>query len=150
MVATLTVGPLVVLALSLIPRGERPTTAALPVISVVAILATATTLPLAFVLPGIMTEAALKKLAARPGSPETDADALARLYQTRTILGSALTEGVAFLAAMAYFLERTPYALGLALALVAATAARFPRPGTVARWVETQSDKVESLRHSMS
>ena len=100
----LTIGPLVLLGVALVGGVRREAVAppnALPVLSVVAFLAAATVLPLSFVLPGLLTDAAIRRQAAR-GNPDADASALARVYSLRVLLSGLLTEGVAFLAAIAY------------------------------------------------
>lgn len=142
------------------PQQQRPE--ALPVISVIAFVGAATVVPLALVVPGIVVDSARKAIAAgtwrpaqgptapAPDAPgATDAQKLTQVYVTRTIVGAALTEGAAFLAIMAYFLEGKPYALALAVALIAGVALWFPRPGSAEAWVEDQVERLDSQRHAM-
>lgn len=126
--------------------------AALPVISVVAYTVTAILLPLSFVAPAVVAESLRKKRAAgktgpAKGSPMTDdRAALAEIYQTRMILGAALTEAPAFLATVAYMIERNPMAMGLALALLGVMVMRVPTVPRVAFWVDAQHERLEADR----
>ncbi len=63
-----------------------------------------------------------------PLAPPSDVIKLASVYQTQLILGAALTEVPAFFALIAYLLEGTPLALGLALTLLVGLIAQLPDP----------------------
>jgi hypothetical protein len=145
-VAAMAVGPLVFIGIvPFIPPGlGGPRAGNLPVLSVAAIVAAATAVPLSLVLPRLVTDARRKQIAATPA--EGDAARLMASYQVGTIVGAALNEGAAFLAVMAYMLERQPYALALALVLIAGVALRFPRRAAVEQWVEDQLGIVDELR----
>jgi hypothetical protein len=58
------------------------------------------------------------------------------------IVGAAISEGLAFFAGVAFFIERSPIALGAALVFVAALIARFPTHRRVQLWIEHQRDQL--------
>jgi hypothetical protein len=62
-------------------------------------------------------------------------------YQTRMIVGTALLEGAAFCALLAYMLEGTPWTVGMAVLLWVAIAwLHFPTRDRVAAWIAAQQD----------
>jgi hypothetical protein len=75
-----------------------------------------------------------------------DAGPLFMLYQTKTIIGAALLEGVTFFMTIAYLIERSPIALGLAVALILAVAAHMPTRTGVVHWIEDQLRFVDDER----
>jgi hypothetical protein len=75
-----------------------------------------------------------------------DAGRLFVLYQTKTIVGAALIEGVAFFMMIAYLAERQALALGIAIALILAVAAHMPTRTGVVHWIEDQLRLVEEER----
>ena len=75
--------------------------------------------------------------------PAGDTGKLAFVYQTQLIIGSALCEGMAFFAAIAYMLERNPLALGMALILLACLAVRIPTRDRVNAWIDQQQSMLQ-------
>ena len=130
----------------------------LPVMTVMAYTFAVILLPLSLVVPKIFSDAARTKIATgkwNPGRqtgdappPADDLGKLAMVYQARKIMGAAMNEGAAFLALIAYMLERNNVALGLALALMVCLATRFPLRAAVANWLEGQLDLVRRQRQS--
>jgi hypothetical protein len=121
----------------------------------VAVAFAAVTLPLSFVLPGLIAQQNRRAIAAgtwtliKGGSPpmpaaheafQTDVGPLAMVYQTQLIIGAAMNEGVAFFAAIAYMIGRNPIALGLGILLVGGLVARFPTKDRVALWMDRQQE----------
>jgi hypothetical protein len=146
-IVCLCMGPAAVLAIGFLGLFDsKPKPDALPVITVASIVVAASAVPLSFLLPAVFTQGTIRQIAREPKPPEGDAARLAKLFVPLTIMGAALTEGVAFLAAIAYMIEGKPYALALAVLLILATAARFPWPGAVQSWVERQKERLETLR----
>ena len=68
------------------------------------------------------------------------------VYMTRTIVAAALIEGAAFMSIVAYMLEGSTVALGLAVALVAGILLHFPTASRVVGWIEAQVRRVEEER----
>ncbi len=75
-----------------------------------------------------------------------DAGRLFVLYQTKTIVGAALIEGVTFFMTIAYLTERNTVALAIAVALILAVAAHMPTRAGVIHWIEDQLRLVEQER----
>lgn len=69
--------------------------------------------------------------------------ALMMLHQLRVIVGSALIEGAAFLAIIAFFIEGSPVAAGLAVLLAASLFVQFPTQRRVAAWLAEQRQLLE-------
>ncbi len=114
-------------------------------------------MPMSFVVPGLIAQQNRRAIAAgtwsvitrgRPAMevsnepPLTDAGKLAIVYQTQLIIGSAMNEGVAFFAAIAYLVGRDPIALGLAILLLGGLIARFPTRDRVASWIDRQEEQL--------
>jgi hypothetical protein len=121
-------------------------------ITMVACAMTAVLLPLSVVIPNLVVDSLRKKLAvgkyapAKGSLPTGDDEALALIYQTRVTIAAAMTEGPAFLAVIAYMLERNPLALGLAIALLGCLVMRTPTLPKVVAWIDEQSQKLQADR----
>lgn len=114
-------------------------------LTAVSIIMAATTLPLAFVLPAMLTRKALgdgpgfREVASEvPGFEGWGAHAprLLALFQTQQIVRLALLEGTAFLATIAYMLEGKAPALILAVGLVLLMVACFPAESRIRAWMD--------------
>jgi hypothetical protein len=68
------------------------------------------------------------------------------VYQTRTIIGAAASEGWAFFAVIAYMIEGSPVSLGLAAFLLLTVAAYFPTSSRIISWVEREVETLEMAR----
>jgi len=78
--------------------------------------------------------------------PEAGAAELLPVYQTQLIIASALNEGGAFFAAIAYMLERHAAAILVAGVLLALLLSRFPTVDRVRGWIEAQLERVAARR----
>ena len=119
-------------------------------------------LVLSFLIPSVIVASARRKIAkgmwtptvrATPHSsprfyPAGDTGKLAFVYQTQLIIGSALCEGMAFFAGIAYMLERNPLALGMALILLAGLAVRIPTRDRVNAWIDQQQSMLQTERQA--
>jgi hypothetical protein len=118
---------------------------------------TAVGLALSYLIPGWMVDRTRQAIAAgkwpppglvaasSPFGPEalkSDTGKLALLYQQQFIVGAALNEGAAFFVGVAYMLGRDPVALGLAVLLLVALAARFPTRLRLASWIDRQQESL--------
>lgn len=107
-----------------------------------------------FVLPAVLTslgrnqitksERALESTGPKLGLVQ-DAQ-LHGLYATITILRSAMVEGAALLAGVAYLLERQPVAAGVAVVLIFVLAFRMPTSARLEQWIQTQRRVLEQTR----
>ena len=171
-VGTLVAGPVFFLVVVLFLRSQAPANpppaagltpapqvAGLPLLTVMAGVFALTLLPLSVVLPRMVAASAVRQVAKQSWSPPpsyslrlphasewSDRLKLAFVYQTQLILGAAMNEGAAFFAVIAYFLEGSPIALGLALVLIAGVAARFPTRERFDGWFDAQLGRVQELR----
>jgi hypothetical protein len=129
---------------------RRPTD---PFITYTAIAFATVVLPLSIVAPGIIAARRRRAIAAgkstlplpRGIGPEalaTETSQLAAVYHQQLVIGAAMNEGLAFLAAMAYLLDKSPIALGLAIFLVLGLVLRFPTPRRVELWIDQQREKL--------
>jgi hypothetical protein len=117
-------------------------------------------LVLSFIIPSVIVTSARRKIAKGTWTPTAISDStqtaklypagdtgkLAFVYQTQLIIGSALCEGMAFFATIAYMLERNPLALGMALILLAGLAIRIPTRNRVNAWIDQQQSMLQSER----
>lgn len=124
-----------------------------PFITYTAIAFAAVVLPLSIVVPGIIAARGRRAIAAGkstlppppgigPDALATEISQLAAVYQQQLIIGAAMNEGLAFLAAMAYLIEKSPIALGLAILLVLGLMLRFPTRRRVELWIDQQREKL--------
>ncbi len=127
----------------------------LPIISIVAIIVLVVQIPLAFLVPGMLTRSMLQKIAsgtwqlpagANADAFNSDASKLLGLRQSTMIIGLALLEGAAFFGCIAYLLEARPFVLSVALIALFLMAACFPTEPRVRAWLARQTDQLERLR----
>ncbi len=132
------------------------------VITLAAVGMAAVNVALRFFLPTAIANAARRKIsrgtwklpAAQPASPklrdflETTGDAgkLMLVLMARTLLATALLEGAAFLAIIAYMVEGPLFALALAIGLVVGVACHFPSRSSVIRWIASQLKLIDGER----
>ena len=130
-----------------------------PLITYLALAFAATAVPASVIVPRLMVAAARKQIAkgtwiAPSGQsivppPVDEAGKLVLVYQTQMIVGAALNEGAAFFALIAYLLEHSPIALGLAIVLILGVAARFPTRAKLDAWLDEQLQQVMLERQNM-
>lgn len=131
------------------PGGpDRAFILGLPMMTLLAVIFGFTCPLMSFVIPGLIADGGLKQLANRAptAEPADDAAAIGQLFQTRLIIASALIEGAAFLALIAYMLEHHPVALGVAVALIAVLLSRIPTLDRVQGWMDEQTARLARLR----
>lgn len=166
-VAALAGGVLVFLAIVLVIETDQPAPAAgqnnplgLPMLTLIAVVFGVVNVVLSLLVPGVMVGNGLKQLVERPPGdpaptdpwkegptlPSNDVGGLLPLFQTQLIIASALVEGSAFLALIAYMMERHPLALGIAAVLVVVLLSRFPTLDRVHGWLDDQSARLAELR----
>lgn len=91
---------------------------------------------------------------AAPGSPvatlpaglDRNVQCLLPAFQMRTIVGSALCEGPAFFAIVAYIAEGNLWSIYLTVFLAACLLLNLPTSSRVLRWVEQQQELMEQER----
>jgi hypothetical protein len=117
-------------------------------------------LVLSFIIPGVVVASARRQIAkgiwtpmsdpTKSGKiyPAGDTGKLAVVYQLQLIIGSALCEGVAFFAAIAFMLERNPLALGMAVILLVCLAIRIPTRDRVNAWIDQQQSMLQTERQA--
>lgn len=136
-------------------KGQGPAPPArLPVISLVAVIMLATSVPLGFVLAGVQTRAALRRIAAgtrltrEPGSTVGPSDLMELLTvrQTTMLIALALLEGAAFMGCIAFLIEKQPFVLAAVLVALALMLAQFPTEGRVRAWLERQAGQLAAMR----
>lgn len=116
----------------------------IPIVSLVAAVFFAVAGVMSFVVPGFLTQANLRQIAARTG--DGDVIDLLNLRQTTLIVGMALLEGASFFGLIAFLVERQPLALIIPGLGLLAMFARFPTANSVREWMETNGRRVLELR----
>jgi hypothetical protein len=162
---SLTAGPLIFLAIVGLLRsgGNLPQPIVLAPLSLtyVAVAIAVLALGASVLVPKLITASERRKVAdgtwiyptrnlggssAPPPGAISDVGKLAVVFQKQHIIAAAQIEGVAFFATIAYFLERNPLALGLALVLIGAVALLIPTRARVERWIDHQLEQINQVR----
>jgi hypothetical protein len=129
----------------------------LPMISLVTVAVFAGGVVASFVVPTVMTRAALQRIAAGtrqvpqgtdPKDQATDLDKLLAVKQTALIVGMALLEGPAFMGCIAFFIEAQFFTLGIVAVAIVAMLLRFPTEGGVRNWLYEQTNQLQQIRQS--
>jgi hypothetical protein len=133
-----------------------------PLITYIAVGMGVAGLVLSLIIPSVIVASARRKIAKGVWTPLVkqdptnlaqilpagDTGKLAFVYQNQLIIGSALCEGMAFFATIAYLLERNPLALGMALILIAGLAVRIPTRNRVNAWIDQQQSMLQTERQA--
>ena len=129
----------------------------LPIVSIVAVSFFVLQGPFAFIIPGIMTGNALRKIVAgawqpppgaNPSSFDGDSSKLMLLRHTTLIVRLAILESAAFFGCIAYLLEGQIFVLSEVLVALFLMLASFPTFYRVRYWLELQADQVNQLRQA--
>jgi len=91
----------------------------------------------------VTTKARREIAAGTSDARRSDGQRFVNVFQTRTIISAAMFEGWAFLAVIAYMIERSPTCLGLSAFLLFGVSMHFPTPSRIIHWVEGQLDATE-------
>jgi hypothetical protein len=138
------------------PQGQAD---ALPILSLLAVAMLAGGAAVSFVVPKVMTRAAMQKIAAGiwqlpegidPKDLATDFAKLLSVKQTALIIGLAMLEGPAFLGCIAFLIEARPFTLGLVGVAIALMLFQFPTEGSVRAWLWNQTNQLEQTRQGGS
>jgi hypothetical protein len=130
-----------------------------PFLAYIAIVFTFAILAAWFIVPRTMVARLRKSMAGGQIAEHMQARAAATLteeqrqiqpfiatYSTKLIVACALLEGAAFFNVVIYFLERQPFNLLIALALVLMILAHFPTTSCVTSWIEDETSEIDRLR----
>lgn len=139
------------------PTGPGPARSATPILTYLAAAFGATVLAASYLVPRLMVDGALRrfvksgaattaKRGPRQVDPAVAAKELLPLFQTQLIVASALCEGGAFFATIAYMLEHQYLSLGVAGVLLAALISRFPTLDRVNAWLEEKLVHLQEIR----
>ena len=128
----------------------------MPVLSIAAVAAALPTLGMAAILPSLIVNAMLKRMADDQQAahnrtdanalPASAAESLLRCYITKTILIAAPLEGAAFFQLIAYLVEGQWWSLLVALMLVVGILLQFPTATRIQHWIENQLQKLKHMR----
>ncbi|MDR3622493.1 MAG: hypothetical protein P4L85_24290 [Paludisphaera borealis] len=162
-VGAMTMGVIVFLALVFFigeiakPPGGDQELLGVPIMTLMGTVMGAVCLAASFFVPKLVVDGGLRGLAksgasptTKPGSkqvdPAAEAAQLMPLFQTQLIIGSALAEGPAFFASLAFMMEHHYLALGVAGVMLAALIARFPTADSVNGWLDENLGRLEQKR----
>ncbi|MBM4071016.1 MAG: hypothetical protein FJ271_19010 [Planctomycetes bacterium] len=127
-------------------QGLNPP-AGMPFLSMLALVMLLMNGPLALILPAAMTKNAIQRLASRTSSSTQDDEAqLLAVRQTSLIVGLALWEGVAFMAAIAFLLEGDPLVLAIDGVAILFMLGSLPNMANVQLWLDRQLSLLMELR----
>jgi hypothetical protein len=111
-----------------------------PFITYIAITSVAMALVMSFILPSVMSNAAIKAtMESLRDMPQENAwAALAVVYQTKLIIGLAMLEGSVFFAIVAYQIEGLWWSLAAAGVALFVMVLRFPTISRVEDWCRSE------------
>lgn len=158
--AAMTAGLLILAAVAVFVRlsGNGPPVAGIPVISYVALGAIVFGAAASFLVPPFVERSILRQVASGvsalsgkgPRLPAgDDSSELFGVAQAGHIVGCALLEGPGFIAAIAYMLEGTPWAVGLVAVPLSLLALRFPTADRVRSRLDDLAPQLTAARHEI-
>jgi hypothetical protein len=132
----------------------------LPPLTAVSVLFGAVSVVASILIPRVMVDSALARMGTggpgdldagrEPGtkqvSPGGGAAELLPVYQTQLIVASALNEGAAFFAGIAYMIEHHAAAILVAGVLLALLLSRFPTAERIQAWLSAQLERLAAKR----
>jgi hypothetical protein len=87
-----------------------------------------------------------RRFAAKAERNDGDLARLLSFYQTRTIIGAAMLEGLSMFALVVHMVDRDQISLVIAVAAIAGVAFHFPTTARVVAWIEHQMAAIEAQR----
>ncbi len=140
--------------------GRGPFLLGLPLLTAIAVGHGLILTVASFLVPKVVVDGGLRAIAKGPSLdnmkrtesgqrqvyPASDVGRLLPLFQRQLIIATALNEGAAFFAAIAYLIEGQAVALAVAGTMVAFILARFPVLDRVQGWLEAQLERLATLR----
>jgi len=155
----------IVLFISEPPKAQngQETIAGLPLLTLAATVFGAMALAASFLVPRAVADSSLRGLAksgasgvTKPGGsgakqvyPAAESERLLPLFQTQLIIGSALAEGAAFFAGIAFMVEHHYLALGVAGVMLAVLISRFPTADGVRGWLDEAMGRLQGVRSEL-
>jgi len=127
-------------------RGLAPAQGPVPVVTVVSAFVALAAALLAAFLPGVLTRATQRRLAAAPPAKAADADGLLAVRHTALVLSLVLLEGATVLGAVAYMLEAHALALAVVVGAVLMMLLRFPTEARVRAWLNRELGRLAARR----
>jgi hypothetical protein len=124
--------------------GQMTPPLEMPILSHIAFIAAAPMLLAALLVPRLMESAAISKIVKGTATPGVGQ--LLPIYQTRLIIRSALFEGPAFFALVAFMIEGPWVMLAVAGVMAAGIATGFPTVSGVQAWMEDRREKIAAER----
>lgn len=115
-----------------------------PMLSYIAFIAAAPMLLAALLVPRLIESAAIGKMT--KGSATVSVDQLLPVYQQRLIVRSALFEGPAFFALVAFMIEGQWAMLAIVGVMAVGIATGFPSVSGVQTWLEDRRERVAAER----
>jgi hypothetical protein len=115
-----------------------------PILSYIAFIAAAPMLLAALVVPRLIESAAIRRIA--KDSATARVGQLLPIYQQRLIIRSALFEGPAFFALVAFMVEGQWAMLAIAAVMAAGIATGFPSVAGVQTWLEDRQERIAAQR----
>ncbi|AMV40399.1 hypothetical protein [Planctomyces sp. SH-PL62] len=142
------------------PGAAGPDILGLPILTALAVGFGAVSVVMSLALPRVMVDGALRGIAkglspdsttdAPPGAkqiyPAGDVEKLLPVYISQLIVASALNEGAAFFAGIAYMMEHHAASILVAGVLLALMLTRFPTADRIQIWLEAQLQNLAGKR----
>jgi hypothetical protein len=140
-----------------------------PIVSYTALVFLACVLPVWYFLPAQVARRQVRKIAEGTWTPAsassrysqmapnsglplaafpTDADKLLAVFQTTSLVGWSLLNGLGFLGCIAYLVEAEPFALGVVGVAVLLFLVTFPTRSRISHWLGEQQARVKDIRQA--
>lgn len=148
-VAAMCAGCLTFLAIAVIV-GRNGQSALVPIVSYIAVGVAVLQLVVRLIVPGIIVAQGRKKILRETTAGESTDEwtsKLMPLMMTKTIFAAAILEGATFFLLIAYLVEKTPWVLAFAIALVVGIALHLPTQSSAQAWMDSQLRRLGDERH---
>lgn len=161
-IAAITMGAATLLAIvTFVPTGRdnaNNPADRLPIVTILAVGWGVLSLPMGLMLSAVIVKAGLDRLAGRSlqstgrdsgnsGSRKSEsAEPLLRLFPSKTIVAAAMAESAVLLACVAYLMERSVYALVIAVLLLPGLVLQIPTRDRMGRWLAGRTRQIEEDR----
>jgi hypothetical protein len=144
-VAAMSFGCVAFLAVVLIAGGNPPPSST-PVLSYIAAGFAALQVVVRLLAPGIIVAQGRKKILQETaaGAPmDAWPSKLTQLMMTKTIVAAAILEGAALFLLIACLVEKSPWVLAIAIALLVGIALNWPTQSSAQAWIDGQLRRLE-------
>jgi F0F1-type ATP synthase assembly protein I len=143
----------VIFLMIVVAAGGNRAPSSEPILTCIAAGFAALAVAVRFIVPGVVVSQGRKKMlqeTAAGDAMDNWPNRLMRLMMTKTFVAAAILEGAIFFLLIAYLVEKSPWSLAVAIALLVGIAFLWPMQSSALVWIDGQLRRLQDERQFSS